>query len=1022
MKKIILITAFLCGFIAANAQYTYIAQRYDWLAGLFRALGLPAGDSAQFQTSQRQRAGSVYYDSVGVDAGLYAWTGLTWQLIGSGGSQTLQEVFDTEPGGSILTKIDTISTNNTLKILGTTSSFAPLLQVVNSGTTGNGISVTSAGTNATVFSSNTKTSNGGGWAFYGQSVGSNATMDLFRDSSSTSTVLPIISIYRNTSGTAANGIGSSITFSSETTNGNLFIANQFQSIWKNATHASRESEVNIWGVDNTVDETFMNIQKDLVRINNNADTLATLQDVRDGGSGGGTGVVQEVSRDFLLSNDSLYNANWVNVIDFGADPTGISNSATAFTNAIATGKNVYVPIGTFLITGSAGATPLLTLQAGQRIFGTGPTSVMTTTSNARILKVDYNGEVTGIKFVGSGSKSSGLEYQSGVYAAGTTATGWVVSNCTFENLGGSSFINGGGIIVEQIVTAATEGGRVINNRFNQCNYGIVIKTRAEYIQLVGNKVDSCNVGYYVRAGNISGAANTALYSNVGFDLVGGTNDGHSGMYASTFTHNTLNIRATDVTNGYIFQVMSHAGDIEITNSNGIRFVSGSDISDGTATLTNSTNLYREGKWLTMVTNVVSGEGFTNLNTVRTTANTPVVAYEEFNADTTRWKNALYHTGSLPVHTVNSTTMVLVEDTATHQWKYVTVGSLSAGVSDGDKGDITVSSAGTVWTIDNSAVQIANLDATGTPDNTTFLRGDGTWSTATGTGIASINTLNGSSQTMVVGNSGTDFNISSTGTTHTFNLPDASASNRGATNTSAQTFAGVKTYSSSPVFSVGLQTNATAINSNLYVPSSSGATSSADAGYTVLGSSSTAFRGGLRGTTSTVLGSNMAYGNLVVGGSPITETASGAVPIMASGIFKTFTVTNGAGTTARLAGLYVEGPPTGVTPTTGSYGVLVNSGSVSATNGDLELGTAGNKIKIATGSNASIGTATLVAGTVTVSTTAVLTGSKIFVTVNTPGGTQGFLSVPDASITNATSFVINSTSATETSTVNWWIVN
>lgn len=74
------------------------------------------------------------------------------------------------------------------------------------------------------------------------------------------------------------------------------------------------------------------------------------------------------------------------------------------------------------------------------------------------------------------------------------------------------------------------------------------------------------------------------------------------------------------------------------------------------------------------------------------------------------------------------------------------------------------------------------------------------------------------------------------------------------------------------------------------------------------------------------------------------------------------------------------------------------------------------------SNVSIGTATLVAGTKTVTTTAVKTGAKIFLSVNTPGGTQGFLSAPAASITNGVSFVINSTSATDTSTVNWWIIN
>lgn len=91
-------------------------------------------------------------------------------------------------------------------------------------------------------------------------------------------------------------------------------------------------------------------------------------------------------------------------------------------------------------------------------------------------------------------------------------------------------------------------------------------------------------------------------------------------------------------------------------------------------------------------------------------------------------------------------------------------------------------------------------------------------------------------------------------------------------------------------------------------------------------------------------------------------------------------------------------------------------------GNIALLAAGNKLKIATGSNASIGTTTLVGGTVTVNTAAVTTGSIIFLTCNTPGGTQGFLSAPSASIVNATSFVINSSNVLDTSTVNWIIIN
>ena len=49
----------------------------------------------------------------------------------------------------------------------------------------------------------------------------------------------------------------------------------------------------------------------------------------------------------------------------------------------------------------------------------------------------------------------------------------------------------------------------------------------------------------------------------------------------------------------------------------------------------------------------------------------------------------------------------------------------------------------------------------------------------GTGITAINSLTGAAQTLAAGTSGTDFAISSVGTAHTFNLPTASATNRGA---------------------------------------------------------------------------------------------------------------------------------------------------------------------------------------------------------------------------------------------------
>jgi len=96
-----------------------------------------------------------------------------------------------------------------------------------------------------------------------------------------------------------------------------------------------------------------------------------------------------------------------------------------------------------------------------------------------------------------------------------------------------------------------------------------------------------------------------------------------------------------------------------------------------------------------------------------------------------------------------------------------------------------------------------------------------------------------------------------------------------------------------------------------------------------------------------------------------------------------------------------------------------SGDLTVYGSSLTLGTAGGGLRVKEGANASMGVVALTAGGATVNTTKVTANSRIFLTVQVPGGSVGSPRI--ASRVAGTSFTIASSQGTDTSTVAWWIV-
>jgi len=117
-----------------------------------------------------------------------------------------------------------------------------------------------------------------------------------------------------------------------------------------------------------------------------------------------------------------------------------------------------------------------------------------------------------------------------------------------------------------------------------------------------------------------------------------------------------------------------------------------------------------------------------------------------------------------------------------------------------------------------------------------------------TGLTALNGLTAQVQNFATGTSGSDFNISSSSSTHTFNLPNASDTARGVVTTGTQTFAGYKIFNGTIGVNNDLQlaTVGTALNTFIKNINSTGLTSIGSNGFGFNNANNIYFSGSSKG--------------------------------------------------------------------------------------------------------------------------------------------------------------------------------
>lgn len=180
-----------------------------------------------------------------------------------------------------------------------------------------------------------------------------------------------------------------------------------------------------------------------------------------------------------------------------------------------------------------------------------------------------------------------------------------------------------------------------------------------------------------------------------------------------------------------------------------------------------------------------------------------------------------------------------------------------------------------------------------------------------------------------------------------------------------------------------------------------------------------------GTPAAGLGSGHLF---TIDDSTTTNVSAGRMTcewIVATHASRTARTKLSAFDTAEREGLRIDA--TGAAAQVGIGGAVSANGNLLMVNGttetagDVKLGVAGNKLYVKEGTNASLGTGTLVGGTATISTTAVTANTRVFISDAGGGVLANIGSLYVSARVAGTSFTVSSSNALDTSNFVWLLV-